>query len=66
MKNQKAYEVLMTVLKNESQVVKDICVLYVDQYKYKEIAEKLNLNVNTVASHLRRVKDKLSTFLNEN
>lgn len=56
----------MTVLKNESQVVKDICVLYVDQYKYKEIAEKLNLNVNTVASHLRRVKDKLSTFLNEN
>jgi hypothetical protein len=37
MKNQNAYEVLMAVLKNESQFVKDICVLYVDQYKYKEI-----------------------------
>ncbi len=59
MVNQKAYEVLMAVLENESQVVKDICALYVEQYKHKEIAEKLNLNLNTVASYIHRLKDKL-------
>jgi DNA-directed RNA polymerase specialized sigma24 family protein len=59
MVNQKAHEALMTVLENESQVVKDIWALYVEQYKHKEIAEKLNLNLNTVASHIHRLKDKL-------
>ncbi len=59
MENKKVYEVLMTVLANESQVVKEIFALHEQQYKYKQIAEKLNLNVNTVASHLKRVRDKV-------
>ncbi len=59
MENKKVYEVLMTVLANESQVVKEIFALHEQQYKYKEISELLNLKMSTVASHIKRVRDKV-------
>ncbi len=59
------FDVLKDVLAQESQVVKDTWSLYENEYKYREIAEMLNLNINTVASYIKRVKDKVLPILKE-
>lgn len=46
---------------------KIISTLYfVKQYKYREIAEILNININTVKTQIKRAKDQLSVSLNKN
>lgn len=43
---------------------REVCVLrFVEGYKYREIAEKLDLNENTVKAHLHRGMDKLKQVL---
>lgn len=46
---------------------KIISTLYfVKQYKYREIAEILNININTVKTQIKRAKDQLSNTLQSN
>lgn len=42
-----------------------IVLRYVDEFSYEEIAEILNLPLNTVRTHLRRAKERLKTSLEE-
>ena len=41
-------------------IEKAIILLWLDEYSYEEIADSLGLKRNTVATRLRRIKDKLS------
>ena len=59
------FDVANEVLAGESQVVKEVWALHEQQYKYKEIAEQLNLNINTVASHISRVRGPVKVILKE-
>ena len=51
---------LKTLDKQERLVV---TMYYIDHLKYYEIADVLNLNINTVATKLKRAKEKLYTAL---
>lgn len=52
------------VLDELPEKCREVCVLrFVEGYKYREIAEKLDLNENTVKAHLHRGMDKLRRVL---
>ncbi len=53
------------VLANESQVVRDVWSLYEQQCAYREIAEILNLDLNIVVCHIKKIKNKLKIVLKE-
>jgi RNA polymerase sigma factor (sigma-70 family) len=59
------FDVVNEVLAGESQVVKEIWALHVQQFKYQEISEKLNLKINTVGSYIKRVRDQVNVILKE-
>ena len=42
-----------------------LTLFYFDDMKYTDIAEVLDLPLNTVKSHIRRGKDRLATLLSE-
>lgn len=42
---------------------KAIILLWLDEYAYDEIADTLGMKRNTVATKIRRIKDKLSKFM---
>jgi len=41
-------------------IEKAIILLWLDEYSYEEIADTLGFKRNTVATKIRRIKDKLS------
>ena len=42
---------------------KAIILLWLDEYAYDEIGDTLGMKRNTVATKIRRIKDKLSKFM---
>jgi len=45
------------------QMLKIFELKYLHNYKYKEIAEELNISINTVKTQLKRVKSKINRLL---
>lgn len=51
---------LRSLINRLEDMEKAVILLWLDEYSYDEIAETLGLNRNTVATKIRRIKDKLS------
>lgn len=49
---------VIEILPDQMQQV--VRLKYINEYKYKEIAEELNISVNTVKTHLKRAKIKIN------
>lgn len=54
---------LHTLINRLENMEKAIILLWLDEYAYDEIADTLGMKRNTVATKIRRIKDKLSKFM---
>lgn len=53
-------QTLQSLINRLEDMEKAIILLWLDEYSYDEIADTLGLKRNTVATKIRRIKDKLS------
>lgn len=56
-------ETLRTLINRLEDIEKAIILLWLDEHAYDEIADTLGMKRNTVATKIRRIKDKLSKFM---
>lgn len=56
-------QTLHSVINRLEPIEKAIILLWLDEYSYEEIAETLGLKRNTIATKIRRIKDKISKSL---
>lgn len=56
-------QTLQSLIKMLEDMEKAIILLWLDEYSYDEIADFLGLNRNTVATKIRRIKNKLSKLI---
>lgn len=56
-------QTLHSLINRLEDIEKAIILLWLDEYAYDEIADTLGMNRNTVATKIRRIKDKLSKFM---
>lgn len=54
---------LHSLINRLEDMEKAIILLWLDEYAYDEIADTLGMKRNTVATKIRRIKDKLSKFM---
>jgi RNA polymerase sigma factor (sigma-70 family) len=68
LENQESLNTIDNNLNSLDEKYKIISTLYfVNHYKYREIAEILNININTVKTQIKRAKDQLqNTLINNN
>ncbi len=53
-------QTLRSLIDKLEDIEKAIILLWLDEYSYEEIADTLGFKRNTVATKIRRIKDKLS------
>lgn len=56
-------ETLRTLINRLEDMEKAIILLWLDEHTYDEIADTLGMKRNTVATKIRRIKDKLSKLM---
>ena len=56
-------ETLRTLISQLEDMEKAIILLWLDEHTYDEIADTLGMKRNTVATKIRRIKDKLSKLM---
>lgn len=56
-------QTLHSLINRLEDLEKAIILLWLDEYAYDEIADTLGMKRNTVATKIRRIKDKLSKFM---
>lgn len=56
-------QTLHSLINRLEDIEKAIILLWLDEYAYDEIADTLGMNRNTVATKIRRIKDKLSKLM---
>ena len=54
---------LHTLINRLEDIEKAIILLWIDEHTYDEIADTLSMKRNTVATKIRRIKDKLSKLI---